>query len=198
MDSTNLPQIIGITGRKFNGKDTLGNYLVNNFSYKKLSYADPIKDITRILFGFNEEQLYGSLKETIDDNWNTTPRNIMQFLGTEIFRKQMNQVIPNIGEDFWIKYLEVKMTNLLKENPNQKFVICDVRFPNEVESIKKLGGTVIRVKRELSTNNDLHESEKYIESLDVDFEIINNTTIEQLHKNFENKFNLNSQNFTKI
>ncbi len=198
MDSINLPQIIGITGRKFNGKDTLGNYLVNNFSYKKLSYADPIKDITRILFGFNEEQLYGSLKETIDDNWNTTPRNIMQFLGTEIFRKQMDQVIPNIGEDFWIKCLEVKMTNLLKENPNQKFVICDVRFPNEVESIKKLGGTVIRVKRELSTNNDLHESEKYIESLDVDFEMINNTTIEQLYKNFENKFNLNQENFPKI
>ena len=35
MNSDNLPQIVGITGRKFNGKDTLGNYLVNNFSYKK-------------------------------------------------------------------------------------------------------------------------------------------------------------------
>lgn len=190
MNSDNLPQIVGITGRKFNGKDTLGNYLVNNFSYKKLSYADPIKDISRILFGFNDEQLYGNLKETIDDNWNTTPRNIMQFLGTEIFRKQMHQVIPDIGEDFWIKCLEVKMTNILKENPNQKFVICDVRFPNELESIKKLGGIVIRVKRELSTNNDLHESEKYIDTLDVDFEMINNTTIEQLYKNFEDKFNL--------
>ena len=184
-----LPQIIGITGRKFNGKDTLGNYLVNNYNYMKLSYAEPIKEISRILFGFNDEQLYGGLKEIIDENWNTSPRTIMQFLGTEIFRKQMNQVIPDIGENFWIKCLEVKMLNILKENPSQKFVICDVRFPNELEAIKKLGGIVIRVKRDLNTNNDTHESEKYIENLDVNYEFSNNGTVQQLYDNFEEVFN---------
>ena len=31
------PQIIGVSGRKFNGKDTVGDYLVKNYGYKKRS-----------------------------------------------------------------------------------------------------------------------------------------------------------------
>ena len=193
-----FPQIIGITGRKFNGKDTLGNYLVENYEYKKLSYADPIKDISRILFGFNDEQLYGNSKEIIDPNWDVTPRTVMQFLGTEIFRKQMHQIIPNIEENFWIKCLEVKMINELKENPNKRFVICDVRFPNELEAIKKLGGIVIRVKRNLSTNGDTHESEKFIDELDVDFEIENSGNKAELYEKFETKLNFNQLSSAKL
>ena len=32
--------IIGITGRKRHGKDTLGDYLVSNYGYTKIGFAD--------------------------------------------------------------------------------------------------------------------------------------------------------------
>ena len=37
-----LPKIIGISGRKYHGKDTIGDYLVNKYGYKKIAFADPI------------------------------------------------------------------------------------------------------------------------------------------------------------
>lgn len=175
-----LPQIIGITGRKFNGKDTIGNHLEKQYGYVVIHYAEPIKQISKILFGFNEAQLYGDLKEEIDKFWGTSPRAIMQFLGTEIFRNQISQVIPDIENNFWVKCLEIKVKQILLINPNQKIAICDVRFSNEVDSIKAMGGKIIRVNRKKCTNIDTHESEKNIDSLIVDCEINNDSTLQEL------------------
>lgn len=99
---------IGICGRKFNGKDTLAEYLVKNHGYEQMAFAKPIKDISKILFGFNDEQLYGSKKEEIDERWNTTPRQMMQYIGTDMFRKD-----PGFGEHFWVKclYEQIKLKN---------------------------------------------------------------------------------------
>ena len=35
-------KVIGITGRKFSGKDTLGNFLVNDLGYQKIAYAEKL------------------------------------------------------------------------------------------------------------------------------------------------------------
>jgi hypothetical protein len=195
MDKTteiNLPQIIGITGRKFNGKDTLAEYLVKNHKYEQLAFAKPIKDISKILFGFNEQQLYGSLKETIDDRWNVTPRTVMQYIGTEMFRKMMGNVVPELGEDFWVKCLMEQIKSKLKENPNVKLVISDVRFANEIDAIKTFNDhLLLRVSRPSINNNvDVHESESFIEKLTVDHEILNDSTIDSLYDKFDKLINI--------
>ena len=61
-----LPQVIGVAGRKFNGKDTFSDRLVEKYGYVKVSYAEPIKVMCKTLFGFTDEQLYGSKKEELD------------------------------------------------------------------------------------------------------------------------------------
>lgn len=60
-------RIIGITGKKFSGKDTLGSYFVNKYGYTQLAYADTLKNAVKCIFDFDDEQLYGSKKEEIDD-----------------------------------------------------------------------------------------------------------------------------------
>ena len=42
------------------------------------------------------------------------------------------------------RYVEDK----IKDNPNVNWVVTDVRFPNEVELIKRLGGVLIEINRE--------------------------------------------------
>ena len=66
--------IIGILGQKRNGKDTCADYLVEHYNFTKVSFADPIKQILKIMFDFNDEQLYGDKKELIHSkgNWNRT------------------------------------------------------------------------------------------------------------------------------
>jgi hypothetical protein len=186
LKSGKLPQIIGVTGRKFNGKDTLAEYLKKKYGYQQMMFAKPIKDLCRLIFGFNEEQLYGSTKETLDERWGVTPRDMFQYIGTEMFRKMMANKIPGIGEGFWIKCLMEQVKSILRENPDARIVISDVRFPNEIDVIRQLGGLLIRVKRpSVNNSTDVHESEIYIEQLEVDFELLNDSTIDSLYNKFD-------------
>jgi hypothetical protein len=175
-------QIIGITGRKQNGKDTIGNYLIENYGYERYAFADPLKEICKILFGFNDDQLWGNKKEEMDFFWKTTPRKLFQFIGTELFREQLDQVLPDITDDIWVKVLEKK---LIDSDPLKKIVITDIRFQNECDLIKKLGGTLIRVTRNTLEVNDLHSSEKDIDYFNVDYEIINNTNKMDLYEKID-------------
>ena len=180
-----VSSVVGITGRKFNGKDTLGKYFIENMGYEKLAFADALKDACRCVFGFTDEQLYGDKKEEVDEFWKVTPRKVLQFVGTELFRNQLSTIMPELGNDIWVAVIKKKIL----DNPDKKFVITDVRFPNECELIKKLGGIVIRVNRN-SVNNEIdpHSSELAIEKLDVDFEIENNGTIKELYEKFSKLF----------
>ncbi len=176
-----LPQVLGVTGHKYNGKDTLGNYFVEKYGYKRLAFADSLKDGCREIFGFSDEQLYGNKKEIIDEYWGVTPRTVLQYVGTDLFREQLGNIIPKIGKNIWLKVVEKKILDELKLNPNARFVVTDVRFPNECQMIKDLGGIVIRVKRDCVNNvADFHISELEIEKLDVNIELQNNGSKDEL------------------
>lgn len=179
-----IPQIVGVTGRKYNGKDTIGDYLVKNYGYTKLSFASPLKEMCKMLFGFTDEQLYGDLKETIDVRWNQSPRVIMQYFGTDLIRDKIGVVLPDTNNDFWVKCLMNKVDALMNENPNSRFVICDVRFHNEIEAIKrcKYTNVVIKVDRPDIISNDVHISETLIDFLPFDTLITNDKQICHLYK----------------
>ncbi len=182
---SNLPKVIGIAGRKYNGKDTIGDYLVKNYGYKKIAFADPIKEICKEMFGFNNEQLYGSLKETNDEFWNISPRKLMQFIGTELFRNHTDEIMPDVGSNIWIKVLEKKIL----DNPDSKYVITDIRFENELELVTKFHGLKIKVVRDNMEIIDNHISEKLIDSLNTEFTIKNNGTKEELFEKIDDLLN---------
>ena len=179
--------IIGLLAKKRHGKDTVADYLVEKYGFKKFSLADTLKDACKILFGFDDEQLYGDKKEEIDPKWKVSPRKMFQYLGTDIFRKQMADVIPDIEDKFWVKSLEIKIINTLKENNNQNIIVADCRFQNEVDMIHNLGGTVIKIVRPSISDDDIHESEKNIDLINnYDIIVQNNKTIIDLHKKIVN------------
>ncbi len=61
------------------------------------------------------------------------------------------------------------------------WIITDVRFPNEVEAIKKVGGIIIRVNRRGMLDTDKHESETALDDYDnFDGTIENNSDIDGL------------------
>ena len=185
-----LPQIIGITGKKFSGKDTLGNYLIKKHNYKRFAFADALKEACRAIFNFDDEQLYGNKKEEIDEFWNVTPRTIFQFVGTDLFRNQISTVVPNIGSNIWTEVLKKKILNEIVIDPNVKIIITDVRFENEIALIKELNGSCVRLKRNDIEYTDTHCSEQYIDNFKVDLDILNNGTKDELYIKFEKNINL--------
>ena len=182
-------KIIGIIGRKRHGKDSIGNFLVNKYNFIRLGFADNLKECCRAVFGFNDSQLYGDLKETNDSFWNVTPRKTFEFVGTDLFRNQLHNIIPSIGNDIWIKSLERKIINLHENNNNLNIVFTDVRFQNEIDFIKKHGGKIIKVFRPNILSDSNHESETNSDNFKFDYEIFNNGSLQELNSKIETIYN---------
>ena len=182
-----VPRIIGITGKKQHGKDTIGNYFVLNHGYQRIAFADALKYMLAIGFGFSKDQLHGHLKEESDPFWKVSPREVMQFVGTELFRENMSKLIPHVENDFWVWILKKKILS----NPETKFVVTDIRFQNEMELIQELGGTTFCVSRPTSSehlNSSLHSSETQIDTLSkkVNHLFLNDGSLEDLYEKVEN------------
>jgi len=185
--------IIGITGKKRSGKDTISDFLVEKYYFVKYGFADPIKDIARIIFGFTENQLFEKEKDIVDENWGFKPRDFFQKFGTDygqfIFPKHFPEIFKDKDErSLWIMVFKRWYLNKLKENPYLKVVISDVRFNHEFECIKDLGGYVIKVKRD-NTIKDNHISENELDNLEFDHKLSNNGTKEELFKKIINIIN---------
>lgn len=180
--------IIGLCAKKQNGKDTMADYLCQKYKFIKLTFASPLKEACKLLFGFTSEQVNGDKKEVIDSRWGVTPRTVLQFVGTDLFRKQIKTIIPDIEDNFWVICLKNSIEQILKKYPNARIVISDVRFPNEIKMIQKMSGKTVKIIRQ-SMNNiiDQHSSEKMIDDIRCDFTIENNGTKEQFYEKI-NKF----------
>lgn len=179
-------EVVGVTGFKRHGKDTVGDHLCDQYGFTKLAFADPLKEICKILFSFDEKQLYGDSKEIVDSFWGFTPRKTFETIGTEIFRETLPNYLPEIGLDIWIKSLEKKMLTMYKQNPDKynKFVITDVRFPNELKFIRKYKGTLYKVQRHEVLEDELklmHDSERFIPELKEDVFFYNTGDLEHLY-----------------
>jgi hypothetical protein len=138
--------IIGVVGFLGSGKGTVGDILIQENGYYRLSFADAVKDAVSVVFGWPRDLLEGdtiesrAFRESTDGFWSerfgyaVTPRYMLQLMGTEAGRDVFNK-------DIWIYTLENRMRG------KEDVVIPDVRFPNEIEFIKSKGGKVIRVNR---------------------------------------------------
>ena len=174
--------LIGFLGKKHCGKDTAGKMLVDTHNFTRMANADPIKLISKELFGFTEEQLNGNKKEEVDDYWNIAPRKTFQFIGTDLIRNKIKELLPQVTDNFWVLCLERKYNNFMLDNPNGNVVITDVRYQNELDMIHKYGGIVIKINRGLSNDQqiDEHESEKHIDSINnYDYCVDNNGSKEE-------------------
>ena len=140
--------IIGVVGLIGSGKTTVANYLGEVHGFKQESFASPLKDAVAAVFGWNREMLEGitpehrATREQVDPWWadrlgmpHLTPRLMLQKWGTELSRE-------NFHNDIWIASLENKL-----RYTRSNVVISDCRFPNEINSIRQLGGKIVRVMR---------------------------------------------------
>lgn len=139
--------IIGITGFAGVGKDSLAEGFQLQ-GYRQYSFAGPLKDGCAALFGislaiFNNPEY----KEEVNYYWRVSPRQIAQFVGTEFFRDQINKLLPDLEQSFWISRLEWELIQQYYYPEEVKVVISDVRFQDELDWIVSKGGKIIHLTR---------------------------------------------------
>lgn len=170
--------LVGVLGKKGVGKTTMSKYLVDNYGFEIDSFAEPLKQALKIVFGFTEDQVNGEFKETEDSYWKVTPRLIMQLFGTEILQYEIPKYVEMktgkrpFGRDHWVRLMDKRRGREIEAGNN--IVIHDVRFPHEVEYIRRKGGIITRiVNPDMPKSNDGHPSETELDSMVVE-EILNN------------------------
>lgn len=182
--------IIGLHGGAKSGKDTIADWLKHKYGFKTLSYAGPLKEGISKLFDIPLDTLSDAKKkEEIDPRWNKSPREIMQWLGTDVFRKQ-------VDEEFWVKQMGWRVQDLVIEK-GESVVITDIRFDNEAELVKahpysevwKVDATK-RLGKDgagLLGNTKDHITERGINPSLIDFVVDNNSSFYHLFDQVETR-----------
>ena len=176
-----MPTIIGFSGAAGSGKDTAAGILIREQGYKKLSFAGVLKDAVAAVFSWPRPMLEGDTEESRrwreepDEWWSKrlgrtiTPRLVLQEWGTDLCRNHFHP-------DIWIAAVEKVLANA---GPDDKYVITDCRFPNEVAAIKELGGKLISIRRPLpGTIKSTHASESLYDILKYDAIIDNDGSLD--------------------
>ena len=189
-----MRKIIGIAGLIGSGKDTVANHLIDSHSFRRIKFADKLKDGVAAIFEWPRELLEGDTdesrkwRETPDAFWTKelgeeiTPRYVLQKFGTEV------------RDGFHVHTWTILLKKTILQNPHIDYVIPDVRFPHEDKIIKELGGEMWKVSRgddpdwftdyveENITPKHAHPSEWKWAKIDFDWHVKNNSTVSELYK----------------
>ena len=153
---------------------------------KTYHFADTLKKLAVNLFDIAPMMVYGrdgDKNSLTHYNWEDMPtdtgktgrmtaREFLQYFGTTLVRK--------INNNAWVN----ATISRIQHEGSEVAVVPDVRFPNEVAAIKRAGGVVIRMERDLF--NDPHPCESALDADKYDWDnfdvIVPNTavTIKQL------------------
>lgn len=192
------PMLVGISGYIGSGKDTVGKIIQKlmppspwDRGWEIKKYAAKLKQIAALLTGYPVEKFedqdfkasylphewsYLPLDEVMTDGVGLafkkmTVREFLQKLGTDAIR-------DGLHKETWVNALFSDL------RPESRWVITDMRFPNEAQRIKDLGGKTIRVDRsrvaQSPSDNRLHASEIALDGWSFDYYIRNSGTIDEL------------------
>lgn len=171
------PLKIALCGRMRSGKDTVAEYLVANYGFKRFAFGDSIREVCH--------QLY---PEQFEDG--AKPRALLQGVG---------QSLRTFDEDVWVKRVLrlIEMYHAQIRQPN--VVISDLRQPNEYAALKRKDFVIIRVnasdelrvKRMESAGDaynpaDLaHKTESYVDKFRVHYDVYNTADLSFLFEQID-------------
>lgn len=175
-------EVIGFSGWARSGKDTAADWLVEQHGYTKMSFAEPMKEaLTRLNPHIQMGEMprvplqqalrvysYEELKHESDDI-----RPLLQRFGTEVGRQMF-------GESFWIDQAIARIPD------GSKAVFADVRFKNEAQAVRELGGKVIRITRPGVEAANNHISEHDLDDYTFDHIIHNDASLPDFYTDVEN------------
>jgi len=205
-------KIIGLAGRARSGKDTVADYFVAQ-GYKRLSFADRLKDVVASTFNHDIKEYYSDKKENrysnpliltaanltkfidnvshhfpVDTTHGGSLDKILALSGREIMSHR--QLLQVMGTDIGRKLIDPEIWTTIYINEAKKFgkvITPDARFHNERRLIESLGGRNIFIHRPgTSIEESAHISENELgEVHEYDHVICNEGTLDQLKEKVE-------------
>ena len=219
-----LPKLIAVSGLRNSGKDTVADmlqyllntpkifhnyvcfkhikWLMNLGTFKKFSFATPLKEILAIILGVDvkkfedryfKEHTYVNLNDLeicdilktpylSDNEFNRYSKNLDPFF-TRQHQLTIRQLMQFVGTDVLRTFLSDELwINSTLRKPGNK-IISDLRFKVEFNAVKKYDGIIIYIRRPIAKAGN-HASEKEVvdlyENNSFDYVIENTESLKEL------------------
>ena len=192
--------LIGLKGYKGVGKDTVADYLVAEYGFTKVAFADKMKEAVAGLFGISREQVDqfknndGNSLDLVEVHIDIASRVEYVYTWREFLQRFGTEMGRNIfGEDFWVDQLALELP-LYKQHVTAlsqyvytwdwrvdgDIVIPDARFENEARRIRELGGHMVEIRRP-GYEPDGHASEEPLPEDLINHRIVNGSSVDILY-----------------
>lgn len=164
------------------GKSTVATALQRRLGMRIVSFAGPLKRMVDTLLDAAGlppdeiyERVYGSRKEEPIPQLNgVSSRFLQQTIGTEWGRHA-------VSKDFWLLTTRAAVEKTRADG--HPVVIDDVRFPNEFDMIREMGGKLIRIHRPSALEAPVNPAyESLLEGNTFDAVIENTGTMAELQR----------------
>ena len=153
-------KVLGLTREQCFGTDEQKNELTHLMWENMPTISDRADILSILLERYSDnkdaQQSIQSYVKTYHSTGCMTAREVMQYVGTDIFRKMYGKV----WVDATIRKIQSEDTVLA--------IVTDCRFPDEVEGVQKAGGKVVRLTRDPFDAVDSHESETALDEDNYD------------------------------
>lgn len=113
---------VAICGAICSGKTSLADTLVEKYGFKRFSFASSVKEYAKDLFNMKGKN-----------------RQLLQDLAEKL---------KEIDQDVWVNRLDREINKIITTDTETNIVIDDLRFPNELEYLKRNGFFIIRINIE--------------------------------------------------
>jgi len=173
------PRIIGLMGYGGAGKDSAAHIIVKYGGYEKRAFADKVREFAVAIDAHLPE-----IQETYSQ--------VVNRLGYDQAKREhkcVREYLVRIGHSArTVIYKEIWLDAVLPPTYNdetRRIVVSDVRYPNEADRVRALGGAVWRIER---PNCDaVHETERQsIAAAKYDLVLLNDGTLEDLERKVNN------------
>ncbi|MBS3150084.1 hypothetical protein J4455_05370 [Candidatus Woesearchaeota archaeon] len=169
---------IVLVGERASGKDEFASYVTQKYHFRKVRFSDEIAQLATNLKIISHDDV--SKKSKLQyAGVQLREKYGAEFYTAEIYRKSFddNSIINGLRDQEELKFLKAKLPNLITIG-----IISD--FENRFNRARQFN--IVKNKRDLEIL-DSHQAEQQINSLvqQANYKIINNGTIEELHKEID-------------
>jgi hypothetical protein len=168
--------ILGLTGVRGSGKDTLADYLVERYDFKKIAFADPIREKVKFLLQLKTDKEYDTIKraqlfwdkdhdlfryDAIRPRYDALDgRHLVREIGMLMLSYDKNQ------------FTNYVTTEISRNVSKFHYVVTDLRMEHEHDCLKRLDAYIVKINTG-KVNTDDHVTEVGFDGERCDYTIDN-------------------------